>query len=352
MRLMHASLAVLAVSAAAFAKPVAPELPDAGLPPNAALDPSKGPAAIAADVPRLIAQLAAPDWQLRDAATRALIALGNPARQALRKAAKSHDPEVRWRARYALSRLHDALALPPPNLARALYRSAALARTRKDGLETARRLYKEVAERFPKTKWAAAARERLARLDRKPAATKAAAPLAPQLERLVGQLASPNWRSRQEASHRLARLGKAARAALERAAKSADRELAWRARSLLKRLEAKPSAAERSPRRGPVLRLEFGGMRRAIRPGASADLDRLADTLASPDRDRVEAARDLLLNSGDAAVGPLIRALDRCNEVTSVEIADLLRQITGEKLGFDPERWKAWRRAQRSQRKD
>jgi hypothetical protein len=294
----------------------------------------------AADVPKLIERLGHGDWQVRDEAMRALVALGSPAREALRHAGQSPDPEVRWRAKYALSQLQDSLAPAAPDLARALYQSAALARRRPDGLDAARRLYREVVERFPKTPWAAAARERLAALD-----PRAAAPAAlPKdlLSRLVAQLASPDWRVRQEASVRLAQFGDAAREPLQHAAQSPDHELAWRAQRLLDRLAPAP-AAEAKPEAPaePRIRLEFAGPDEEA-PGATADTHRLVDALGSQDPDRVAAARELLRNIGDEAVQPLLRGFDRCDEVAAVEIAALLQEITGEKLGFDPERWKTW----------
>ncbi|NQT51222.1 hypothetical protein HQ576_04195, partial [bacterium] len=277
-----------------------------------------------------------------------LIKLGNPAREPLRAATRHADAEVRWRARYALAQLQDSLALPPPNLARALYRSAALARTRPDNRATAIRLYKEVAERFPKTLWAAAARERLAALARPQNVGKAPPPSKEHVARLIARLRSPDWAVRQQASHELALLGDAVRDALEIAARSPDAELAWRAQRLLARITPMRKARATAPQgRKPTVRFDRADLARAAKTGGFADLDRLVDTLGSPDRDRVSAARELLLNIGDEAVEPLVRGLERCDEVTCVEVAALLQELTGESLGTLPERWLAWWQTQR-----
>lgn len=64
-----------------------------------------------ADVPRQrtvgdwVAALGADDYHVREAATRALIQLGESARAALADAAESRDPEVSWRARQVLKQI-------------------------------------------------------------------------------------------------------------------------------------------------------------------------------------------------------------------------------------------------------
>ena len=58
-----------------------------------------------ADVPALIRDLGAKDFQAREAATRKLAALGPAAAPALKEAAESDDPEVRTRARNLLAKL-------------------------------------------------------------------------------------------------------------------------------------------------------------------------------------------------------------------------------------------------------
>jgi hypothetical protein len=295
------------------------------------------------DLATLIEHLGHDDWEVRERATEALIAAGNAAREALRETVESDDTEVRWRARYALTRLHDSLSLPPRSLARTLYRSAAMARARKDSQAAARHLYREVVERFPDTRWGAAARERLEKLDAPDEPDPLQESAAARVKRLIDQLASPDWRTRQTASHRLAQLGQAARPALEQATRGADPELAWRARSLLDRLAHAPAPGRDAAGRQPRIIVQSGaGLQRAVNAGAFADLDRLVDTLGSAQTEQVEAARELLLNIGDDAIGPLVRGLDRADEVASVEIADLLQRITGETLGYSPERWKAW----------
>ena len=64
-----------------------------------------------------------------------------------------------------------------------------------------------------------------------------------------------------------------------------------------------------------------------------ADMDDLVRTLASDDPSEVAHAREVLLNLGPDAVDALMRGLDGCSEVVGVEIIDLLRRATGEKLG-------------------
>ncbi|MFP4056349.1 MAG: HEAT repeat domain-containing protein [Candidatus Brocadiia bacterium] len=59
-------------------------------------------AALPAEIPRLIRQLGAKDYQAREEATRKLRAIGPAAVPALQEAAKADDPEVRMRAREAL----------------------------------------------------------------------------------------------------------------------------------------------------------------------------------------------------------------------------------------------------------
>ncbi len=59
-----------------------------------------------AELPRLIRDLGADDYEAREAATKALRAIGAPAKAALEQAAESNDPEVRVRARKLLQNLH------------------------------------------------------------------------------------------------------------------------------------------------------------------------------------------------------------------------------------------------------
>ena len=343
MRATTCLAAVLLVSTACSAAPIA------GTPPNDAAPTPPAPAAIA----RLIGQFRSDDWRVRELATRTLVLAGEAARDALRRAAKSPDAEVRWRARYVLSRLERGRVMAPPSLARTLYRSAALARARPDGLDVARRLYAEVVDRFPNTQWAAAAAERLAGFAPKPRDPPPALPPEAETRRLVADLNHPAWHVRQRASWRLAQLGERARTALQKAAGSADRELAWRARRLLDRLGRGPAEGDAPAAPEPEVRLDvLNRLLRDHEPREDQDIHRLVAGLASKDPDRVAAARELLLNIGDDATGPLVQALATADEVTGVEIIDVLRRITGETLGFDPERWKAWWRGEQRRRKD
>ena len=303
----------------------------------------------------LIAKLSDSDWRVRDQATRSLIAIGAPARTALRTALGSADAEVRWRAFRALSQIEIGLDLVAADPARSLYLSAAQARLQKGGLASARIFYEEVVERFPDTRWAAAARERLA--GSQPEAKRPAPPKLSDeaMGKLVARLGAAAWAERQEASCRLAELGAAARAALEAGGKSADPEVAWRARRLLDRLpqEGAPAIAPTQVPRGR-LRVEAPGQPGGEEPGsaAEADLERQVRLLSSEESATASGAREVLLSFGRRALLPLIRGLDSCSEVGGVEIVDLLQRITGQKLGFDPDRWRAWWRTARNQGKE
>lgn len=313
------------------------------------------PVARGGELGPLVARLGDADWEVREKAMRELIALRGAARPALREARRSQDPEVRWRAAYAISLLDIALEPIEPDAARLLYASAAAARAQKDGQEAAQRLYAEVAERFPATRWAAAARERLAalRAAKEPKAAKTPGPEA--IAQLVALLGHSSWEKRQEATERLVTLGEAARAALAAAAQGHDPEAAWRARSLLERLDARP-APEKAATGGGHAKLTvelFGG---AVRPKQRAaepsDLDALVRGLAGDDRAEAARAREVLLNVGADAIPPLLRGLEAASEVAGVEIMDLLREISRQELGFDPDRWQAWGRARQEREKE
>ena len=313
----------------------------------------KSQAARPADLAALTAKLGRADWRVREQAMHALIAMGEAARGALRAAARSTDAEVRWRAGYALSRLGGGLALPKADRARALYASAADARAQDGAQDVARLLYREAAKRFPATRWAAAARERLAELDPEREPGKAKEPEDKVIARLVAQLGSPRWAERQEASWRLAQLGAAATPALERAAGGGDGEAAWRAKRLLERTAA---ARVTRTRASGGLSVRLGMMAHLLGESAPSarptDMDDLVRTLASDDPAEVAHAREVLLNLGPDAVDALMRGLDGRSEVAGVEIMDLLRRATGKKLGFSAARWRAWWRALHEGRED
>ncbi len=296
----------------------------------------------------LIPKLGDAGWQVREKAMRDLIEIGPPARNALRLALGNPDPEVRWRAQYALSQIDVGFDLVTTDPGRRLYASAAEARTKKGGEAAARLLYQDVVEKFPETRWGAAARERLG--GPAPAAKPVEPPkaTASQLAQLAARLASTNWSERQEASCRLAALGASARRTLEAAAKSPDTEVAWRARKLLDRLPQDDVPAPKVPDdKAPKVRIEV------VEPGhdpehpraSAANLDSLVKALASEEPTEVAGAREVLQNLGSSALEPLIRALDGSNEVTGVEIMDLLQKITRQNLGYNPERWRAWWKA-------
>ena len=306
-------------------------------------DEQKSRAAKPAELEALTAKLGHTAWRVREQSMTALIAMGETARGALRSAVRSGDAEVRWRAGYALSRLGGSFAKPEADRARALYASAAEARAQAGAGDVARLLYREVIKRFPRTRWAAAARERLAALGPDPGPANAAEPEAKLIARLVAQLGSANWAERQEASWRLAQLGTAAGPALTKAAAGRDAEVAWRARRVLKAIEASRSRPMRGARRSSVrlgmLARLFGEDDPSARP---TDIDDLVRTLGSGQPAELAHAREVLLNLGADAVGALMRSLDGCSEVVGVEIMDLLHHATGQKLGFDAARWQAW----------
>src|SRR5205085_9210435 len=77
--------------------------------------------ALSARIQKLIGQLGADDFAVRDAASKELTEIGNPARLALEKAAADPDPETSSRAKVILDRLPklthtilDALGEPIP----------------------------------------------------------------------------------------------------------------------------------------------------------------------------------------------------------------------------------------------
>lgn len=78
-------------------------------------DEKKAPAGADTDITieRLVQQLGADDFRTREEASQKLAALGDKAKTALEKAAhKSESPEVRWRAKQLLQRLHGAAEKP------------------------------------------------------------------------------------------------------------------------------------------------------------------------------------------------------------------------------------------------
>lgn len=296
----------------------------------------------------LIPKLGDAGWQVREKAMRDLIEIGPPARNPLRIALGSPDPEVRWRAQYALAQIDVGFDLVTTDPGRRLYASAAETRAKKAGEGASRLLYQEVIEKFPDTRWAAAARERLAGAPARPKPPEPPKLTEEALARLVAKLGSAAWSERQDASVRLAALGAAVRPTLEAATKSPDAEIAWRARKLLSRLpqDDAPKAADDKL---PKIRLEVGEPNPDPEhpKAAAANLDNLVKTLASDEPTEVSGAREVLQNLGPAAIEPLLRALDAANEVTGVEIMDLLQKITRQPLGFDAERWRAWWKARR-----
>jgi hypothetical protein len=313
------------------------------------------PVARAGELAPIVARLGDADWEVREKAMRELIALRDAARPALQEARRSQDPEVRWRATYALSLLDITLEPVGPDAARTLYASAAAARGQKDGQEAARRLYAEVVERFPATRWAAAARERLAalRTEKEPKAAKP--PGAEAIAQLVAQLGHASWEKRQEATERLVALGEAARPALTAAAQGHDPEVAWRARSILERLDARPvSGKAASDGSNAKLAVELFGraIRAKQRAAEPSDLDALVRGLAGDDQAEAARAREVLLNVGSDAIPPLLRGLEAATEVAGVEIMDLLREISHQDLGFNPDRWQAWWRARQEREKE
>jgi len=320
-------------SAAATAVTLPPtDLPPATAGRHAALKPPDPK-----ELPALVAKLSAPDPQDREDATRALIAAGPAARALLRKALESTDPEVRWRARYALAAIEEILDRPDHDPARELFAAA----VRADGKKATTRL-EELIERFPKTRWAAAAAERLARLK---AARRPAPPQRPaDPKSLVEKLASPEWAERQSATLRLAAMGEAAKPALEAAARSPDPEIAWRARSLLERLAQRAETAKPQPERprSPNVVIELLGEGRQRIATIASELDTLVAQLSEDDPWQVARARLGILAVGDQALDALVRGLERADEVAAVEIMDLLQRITGCRLGFDKARWLAW----------
>jgi hypothetical protein len=300
--------------------------------------------ATAAEIDKLIEQLGSDDWRTRDQATRTLVEVGPKAQPGLEKALGSTDAEVRWRASYLLGLLGTDLKPPEHEPARILYKSAAEARAQKGGEEAAKRLYGEVIERFPDTRWARAARERLAGLlggdEPEPKLDEVDA------EKLIAALGSDDWATRQDASLRLAAMGEAVRHLLAKAAEGQDPEVAWRAERLIERLDAvaKPAAPARPRLSLSIPRHELTSPRgtRVPPPTVAAHMDGLVESLGSKDASEVAVARKLLLDFGPGSVGALVRGLETCDEVVGVEIMDLLVKVTGQNLGFSRSRWQDW----------
>ena len=307
------------------------------------------------EIPTLITQLGAADWQAREKAMRSLIRLGDGARSALRTAMASADPEVRWRATYALSLLDINLEPTGLEAARVRYAAAAQARAQRDTAE-AEQGYADVVARFPKTRWASAARERLAAIaaEKKRAAQKP--PPEAAVAQLIAQLASASWPERQEASRRLAALGEAVRPALQAAAQDPDAEAAWRARRLLERLDAARLPVKAKAAAGDEAKLfaeVLGAAAQGHQPVTNAtDTAGLVRALAANEGGSIARAREALIALGQKAIAPLLDALETCDETTGVEIMDILREITRESLGFDPDRWQAWWRQTQERGKD
>jgi hypothetical protein len=300
--------------------------------------------ATAAEIGTLIEQLGSDDWRTRDQATRTLVEIGPKAQPSLEKALGSTDAEVRWRASYLLGLLGTDLKPPEHEPARILYKSAAQARAQKGGAEAAKRLYGEVIERFPDTRWARAARERLVGL----LGSEEPEPQPDEVdaETLIADLGSEDWVTRQNASLRLAAMGEAVRHLLAKAAEGQDPEAAWRAERLIERLDAaaKPPAPVR-PRLSISIPGEGLTSRRGTRvppPTVAAHMDGLVESLGSKDASEVAVARKLLLDFGLGSAGALIRGLETCDEVVGVEIMDLLVKVTGQDLGFRRARWRDW----------
>jgi hypothetical protein len=66
--------------------------------------------------------------------------------------------------------------------------------------------------------------------------------VASEIDELIAQLGDDQWSTRDAAYQTLAKLGKAAKSQLEKAQKSHDMEVVWRAERLLAAMNAPPSA--------------------------------------------------------------------------------------------------------------
>jgi len=292
------------------------------------------------ELPALIESLSSDSAVEREEATRALVAAGPVARPLLRKALESPDPEVRWRAAYALAAIEEVVDRPDRDPARALFAEAVSVEKDK-----AKALFRQVIERFPGTRWAAAAKERLAE---RPRGQEPRREEKADAESLVAKLSSPRWAERQAATIRLAEMGEAARPALEKAAGSLDPAVAWQAKRLLERLGSssrRPAPQARRPR-SPNAIVELFGENPQRPPVGISALEGLVARLSDDDPWQVARARLAIEAIGLEATDALIRALETADEVTAVEIMDLLRRVTGCRLGFRRARWLTWWREQ------
>ena len=292
------------------------------------------------ELPALIESLSSDSAVEREEATRALVAAGPVARPLLRKALEGPDPEVRWRAAYALAAIEEVVDRPDRDPARALFAEAVSVEKDK-----AKALFRQVIERFPGTRWAAAAKERLAE---RPRGQEPRREEKADAESLVAKLSSTRWAERQAATIRLAEMGEAARPALEKAAGSLDPAVAWQAKRLLERLgsSSRRPAPQARRLRSPNVIVELLGENPQRPPVGISALDGLVARLSDDDPWQVARARLAIEAIGLEATDALIRALETADEVTAVEIMDLLRRVTGCRLGFRKARWLTWWREQ------
>lgn len=162
----------------------------------------------------------------------------------------------------------------------------------------------------------------------------------PEVARLVGQLASPKWRERDEAMRGIVKLGRPAKAALEARAKAGDAEVAWRVRAALAEIqelagreEAKDDSrnlaicellGETGDRRAvtPVLKFLAGppDQRPELKLRAAAAAGRLREQMEPAQAE--EAAERVLAMlerpSGALQKGILLRALGRLRSAQAV----------------------------------
>lgn len=289
-------------------------------------------------VAELVARLGDPDWTRRQAATSQLVAAGSQAVPELRRAMRSPDAEVRYRALYILGRIRATVAPEDDAQARRAFEQCLrFAAEHPEKADEVQRQFRQVAQRYAGTKWAEAAEERAAGKEPPDTARRPQAVAGPPVEvpGLIAALESPDWAVRKGATDELIRAGEGSVAALADI-KTTDPEVLWRVemiRNQIARKSAavpKPMLSELDPEPDDFL---------ALSPGPAAAL---ISRLRRFDTREARAARRELVELGDQAIPALLRALDSENDLVKIEIMDILREITGQELGFRPERWKKW----------
>lgn len=286
------------------------------------------------EIDELILKLGSTEWHERESATARLARLGSKAVPHLRRLLSSPDLELRHRAMLILESIRQGRLSDDDFRAREAFKKCIeFAKNNPDKRNEIKSRFLEISRKYPGTKWAEAALERA----KSPAPTPVQKP-EPDLGKLLSLLGDPDWRKRKEATESLIRAGEGALPKLSDFHPS-DPEVAWRVDHIRRVLRTPPLPS-------PIT--EFGGFRLEaprFTSITSTYIDTLVSGLKEPGTDDYRNARRQLLQLGKHSIPFLIRSLESDDELFKIEVMDLLREITGENLGFDPERWKRWYRS-------